>query len=135
MSVKLKPCPFCGSDACEDPMEGHSGGWWVECGTCHAPGPVVGSGPPGTTDFSVEAETAWNTRHDPFALDFSLEATDAIDEVAEREHDRSLRMWKVLKLLVRYINAGHLPEYATSHYYAAKALLREVEAPDDGASE
>ena len=68
-------------------------------------------------------------------LDFSLEATDVIDEVAEREHDRNNRAWKALKLLVRYINAGHLPEYATSHYYAAKALLREVEAPDDGASE
>ena len=67
-------------------------------------------------------------------LDFSPEATDAIDEAAEREHDRSLRMWKVVRKLVRYIDASHLPEYAASHYWAAKALLVEVDAPDDGAS-
>ena len=54
--IKLKPCPFCGSESVEAEKSGSKNDrstGYIECTFCYCRGPF---------DYSDQAEKAWNTR-------------------------------------------------------------------------
>jgi len=74
MTTKIKPCPFCGSEAkmkYDGGNEVYGQRWWVACGRCWATGPTFG----GSSSWRVvkkeddaakaSAVAEWNTRKEP----------------------------------------------------------------------
>lgn len=62
MTDKLKPCPFCGSEALKVDT-GYYGAKWVECQECFIDGPSITANPIGSREIKdQEAIDAWNSR-------------------------------------------------------------------------
>ena len=62
MIEKLKPCPFCGGEACIDDISGPDNMnaiWMIVCDEC---GGSASFGPDGCNATKDEAITAWNRR-------------------------------------------------------------------------
>ncbi len=53
--VKLKPCPFCGSDGLNLKLCGHRpDGFWIQCEECGTEGPYC--------NYIKDAKKYWNRR-------------------------------------------------------------------------
>lgn len=62
MADKLKPCPFCGSEAVH--IENYGGlGHYGYCRSCEARGPLRTIDPPNSTAYQVAVKD-WNTRRE-----------------------------------------------------------------------
>lgn len=73
--MKLKPCPFCGSNETEL-VKGDE--WYVACLTCWADGPTGGS--------NEKAEEQWNYRHRPSVAEQCAELGIDLPDPTKQSH-------------------------------------------------